>query len=251
MMNALGSPQRLLLLGGTSDIALAVATRFARIPPLDVVVAARPSVRRSDAVAHLEGLGCSAWALDFEARAPRTHVETVRLAAAEGDIDVAVVAFGVLGDPEGGWTDVEQALTLAETNYVGAISCGVALADLVRKQGHGVIVVLSSTAAERPRRSNFAYGSTKVGVDAFYTGLSDALRQYGGRVVVVRPGFVRSKMTAGLKVAPLSVRPEQVADAVVRAVADGTERIWVPRTMRFVMSGLRHLPRPLFRRLPL
>ena len=113
-----------------------------------------------------------------------------------------------------------------------------------------MIVALSSVAGERPRRSNFVYGSTKAGFDAFYTGLGEALRELGGRVLVVRPGFVKSKMTTGLDPAPLATTPEAVAEAVVHAVRDGKEQIWVPGTMRVVMSGLRHVPRAIFRRLP-
>ena len=70
------------------------------------------------------------------------------------------------------------------------------------RQGHGVVVALSCVAGERPRRSNFVYGSSKAGMDAFYTGLGEALRRHGGRVLVVRPGFVRSRMTEGLRRAP-------------------------------------------------
>jgi decaprenylphospho-beta-D-erythro-pentofuranosid-2-ulose 2-reductase len=189
--------------------------------------------------------------LDFDARAPLTHAGVVEAAAASRDVDVAVVAFGVLGDGDSAWTDVEAALAVAEVNYLAAVSCGVALAALVRRQGHGVIVALSSVAGERARRSNFVYGSSKAGMDAFYTGLGEALRDLGGRVLVVRPGFVRSRMTKGLDAAPLAVTPEQVADTVVEAVARGAEQAWVPGQMRWVMSGLRHLPRPVFRRLPI
>lgn len=251
MLDALGSPGRLLLLGGTSDIALATAERFAAQRPLDVVLAARPSSRRDAAVTRLEQAGCTVQPLDFDARDPRSHADVVREAAAGGDIDVALVAFGVLGDPERAWTDAEAALELAETNYVGAVTSGVALAEQVRRQGHGVLVALSSVAGERPRRSNFVYGSTKAGLDAFYTGLGEALREHGGRVLVVRPGFVRSRMTEGVEEAPLAVTPAEVADAIVSGVARGSEQVWVPTAMRAVMSGLRHLPRPVFRRLPI
>jgi decaprenylphospho-beta-D-erythro-pentofuranosid-2-ulose 2-reductase len=251
VINALGTPQRLLLLGGTSDIALAIAREYAADRPPTVVLAARPSLRRTQAAEDLRGLGCDVRELDFDARAPRTHADVVRAAADDGDIDVAVVAFGVLGDAERAWTDVDAALELVETNYVGAVSCGVALAEQIKRQGHGVVVAMSSVAGERPRRSNFVYGSTKAGLDAFYTGLGEALREHGGSVLVVRPGFVRSKMTDGIAAAPLSVTPQEVATAVVSGVRRGAEQIWVPTPMRAVMSGLRHLPRPVFRRLPI
>ncbi|TCJ00164.1 decaprenylphospho-beta-D-erythro-pentofuranosid-2-ulose 2-reductase [Aeromicrobium sp. IC_218] len=251
MIDALGRPQSLLLLGGTSDIALATAEAYAAAGPgLRVALAARPSADRDAAVTRLEAAGCTVRALDFDAREPDTHAAVVEAAAQDGDVDLAVVAFGLLGDQEQAWTDVAAARALAEVNYVGAVTVGVALGDLVRRQGHGVVVALSSVAGERPRRSNFVYGSTKAGMDAFYTGLGEALRPLGGRVVVVRPGFVRSKMTEGLDAAPLATTPEGVAEAIVKAVTGGSEQVWVPGAMRGVMSGLRHLPRGVFRRLP-
>jgi decaprenylphospho-beta-D-erythro-pentofuranosid-2-ulose 2-reductase len=100
-------------------------------------------------------------------------------------------------------------------------------------------------------RSNFVYGSTKAGLDGFFLGLGEALREYGVRVLVVRPGFVKSKMTTGLDEVPLSVTPDQVAEAVVDGINGKRELVWVPGPLRLVMSGLRHVPRRVFRRLPL
>jgi decaprenylphospho-beta-D-erythro-pentofuranosid-2-ulose 2-reductase len=252
MLNGLGMPQTLLLLGGTSDIALATAEQYvARSARPRVVLAARPSDRRDAAVRRLEGLGLTVEPLDFDARDTGSHAAVVERAAAGGDIDVAVVAFGLLGDEEQAWQDHASAVELAEVNYVGAVSVGVCLARQMRDQGHGAIVALSSVAGERVRRSNFAYGSTKAGMDGFYMGLGEALRDEGVQVLVVRPGFVRTKMTEGREAAPLSVTAEQVATAIVEGVADRRELIWVPKPMRAVMSGLRHVPRPVFRKLPL
>jgi decaprenylphospho-beta-D-erythro-pentofuranosid-2-ulose 2-reductase len=251
MLNALGEPQSLLLLGGTSDIALAVAEKYAEGGGLRVVLAARPGPRRTEAVTRLSGLGHVVEVLDFEAADTASHPALVEQAAAGGDLDVVVVAFGVLGDEEQAWQDHDTAVRLAETNYVGPVSVGTVLAQQVRRQGHGVIVFLSSVAGERVRRSNFAYGASKAGADGFYLGLGEALREHGGHVLVVRPGFVHTKMTEGRDPAPLAVTPEQVAEAVVAGVAARKELVWVPSALRVVMSGLRHVPRPLFRRLPL
>jgi decaprenylphospho-beta-D-erythro-pentofuranosid-2-ulose 2-reductase len=251
MINSLGRPQSLLLLGGTSDIALATARRYAGNGGLRVVLAARPTERRTAAASELAALGCAVSEVDLDARDPSTHASTIDKAFADGDIDVAVVAFGLLGDPERAWTDAEYALELAEVNYTAPVHLGVLLAERLRTQGHGAIVALSSVAGERVRRSNFVYGSTKAGFDGFFLGLGEALRPSGVRVLVVRPGFVRSKMTEGLDAAPLSVTPEQVAEAVVEGIANKRELIWVPGAMRVVMSGLRHVPRPVFRRLPI
>jgi decaprenylphospho-beta-D-erythro-pentofuranosid-2-ulose 2-reductase len=252
VIDATGRPRALLLLGGTSDIALAIAEGYAeRSPGLRVTLAARPTERRAAAARRLEAVGCAVREVDLEASSPQSQAAAVRAAASDADVDVAVVAYGLLGDNEQAWTDLDTGVRLAEVNYVGPVAAGIALGDLIKEQGHGVVVALSSVAGERPRRSNFVYGSTKAGFDAFYTGLGDALREHGGHVLVVRPGFVRSKMTAGLDPAPLATDPYAVAAAVLAAVDARRDQVWVPGVMRVVMSVLRHLPRPVFRRLPL
>jgi decaprenylphospho-beta-D-erythro-pentofuranosid-2-ulose 2-reductase len=250
-MNAVGAPQSLLLLGGTSDIALAIARSYRSQGNLRVVLAARPSERRGAAAAELTGLGCEVSEVDLDARDHGSHAATIEAAFAGGDIDVAVVAFGLLGDAEQAWQDPEQALELAEVNYAAPVHLGVLLANKLQEQAHGWIVALSSVAGERVRRSNFVYGSTKAGFDGFFLGLGEAVREHGVRVLVVRPGFVKSKMTSGVDEAPLAVTPEQVAEATIAAITAKRELIWVPNPMRFVMSGLRHVPRPIFRKLPI
>lgn len=251
MINALGAPQSLLLLGGTSDIALAIARDYLGRGTLRVVLAARPSERRAAAAVELTGLGATVTEVDLDARDHGSHAATIDAAFAGGDIDIAVLAFGMLGDAEAAWSDPELALELAEVNYAAPVHLGVLLANQLRAQSHGWIVALSSVAGERVRRSNFVYGSTKAGFDGFFLGLGEALKEHGVRVLVVRPGFVKSKMTAGVAEAPLAVTPEEVATATIAAITAKRELIWVPVPMRFVMSGLRHVPRPLFRKLPI
>lgn len=249
MIDAVGVPQHVVLFGGASEIALAIAERYAARGTARVTLLARPGATREAAAARLDRQGLDVAVVDFDALDVDSH--RAALAAVAGDIDLAVVAFGVLGDQEAAWQDLDAALEMVRVNYVAAVSVGVLLAERLRAQGHGVIAALSSVAGERVRRSNFVYGSTKAGMDGFYLGLGEALRDAGVRVLVVRPGFVHSKMTEGLDAAPLSVTPEQVADAVVEGVSAGREVIWVPKPMRPVMSVLRHVPRPVFRRLPL
>ena len=250
MINAVGVPQSLLLLGGTSDIAVALARRYARAG-LRVVLAARPTERRTAASVELRELGCSVTEVDLDARDHGSHAATIDAAFAGGDIDIALVAFGLLGDPEQAWTDADLALELVEVNYAAPVHLGVLLGQKMRAQSHGWIVAMSSVAGERVRRSNFVYGSTKAGLDGFYLGLGEALAEHGVRVLVVRPGFVKSKMTIGVDEAPLAVTPDQVAEAIAEAIDSKKALIWVPGAMRAVMSGLRHVPRPLFRKLPI
>jgi decaprenylphospho-beta-D-erythro-pentofuranosid-2-ulose 2-reductase len=251
MIDAVGNPRSVLLLGGTSEIGLAIVRRLAGGRPVRVVLAGRPSPRLDAAAAGLTGEGASVETVPFDALAPDTHVDAVAKAFAGGDVDVAVVAFGLLGDAEALWQDVDAAVELATVNYTAAVSVGVALAGRMRTQGHGSIVALSSVAGERVRRSNFVYGSSKAGMDGFYLGLGEALAADGVSVTVVRPGFVKTRMTAGMAAAPLSVTAEQVAEVTAAAVRNRRPLVWAPAPLRAVMSALRHVPRPLFRRLPL
>jgi decaprenylphospho-beta-D-erythro-pentofuranosid-2-ulose 2-reductase len=250
VIDALGSVGSLLLVGGTSDIAVATARRYLQERPLRVVVAARETPRRAAVADELRAAGATVEVVDFDADDPGSPKRMVAEAAAGGDIDVAVVAFGQLGVQAELAGDPEAVAALGRVNYVAPVVVGTVLANQMRHQGHGVIVAMSSVAGERPRASNFVYGSTKAGFDAFFSGLGDSLKGAGVDVLVVRPGFVRSKMTEGLQDAPLATTPEAVADAIVTGIRRGRHTVWVPGAMRWVMSGLRHTPRAIFRRLP-
>ena len=111
--------------------------------------------------------------------------------------------------------------------------------------------MLSSVAGERVRKANFVYGSSKAGLDGFAQGLGDALAGTGASVLVVRPGFVHSRMTHGMKSAPLATTPTAVAEATVRGLQHGRRTVWVPGTLRPLFAGFRHLPGAVWRRLPL
>ncbi|WP_370946082.1 decaprenylphospho-beta-D-erythro-pentofuranosid-2-ulose 2-reductase [Amycolatopsis sp. cg5] len=250
MIDAVGNPQSLLLLGGTSDIALAIAEKYLAERPLRVVLAARPSARLEAAAQRLKDKGAEVSTVDFDATDTASHPAVLDKAFGGGDIDITVVAFGLLGDPEEVWQDHAKAVELATVNYTAAVSVGVALAAKLKTQGHGKVIALSSVAGERVRRSNFVYGSTKAGFDGFYLGLGEALAPSGVQVTVVRPGHVKTKMTEGLKEAPLAQTAEQVAEIAVSATRAGKELVWAPGAFRLVMSVLRHVPRPIFRKLP-
>ncbi|MET9799430.1 decaprenylphospho-beta-D-erythro-pentofuranosid-2-ulose 2-reductase [Streptomyces sp. NPDC006368] len=250
MKDAFGIPQSLLVLGGTSEIALATARRLVARRTRTVHLAGRPSPALEAAAASLRDLGAQAGTVPFDALDTAAHEETLGKLFAEGDIDMVLLAFGVLGDQAHDEATPSAAVRVAQTNYTGAVSAGLTCGNALRAQGHGSLVVLSSVAAERARRANFVYGSSKAGLDAFAQGLGDALHGTGVHVMVVRPGFVRTRMTAGLPEAPLATTPEAVAHAIEQGLRRRTETVWVPGALRPVMSVLRHLPRPLFRRLP-
>ncbi|MEV8306967.1 decaprenylphospho-beta-D-erythro-pentofuranosid-2-ulose 2-reductase [Streptomyces flavidovirens] len=250
MKDAFGTPQSLLVLGGTSEIGLVTARRLIARRTRTVWLAGRPSPALETAAAGLRALGAEARTVAFDALDPVAHEEKLGKVFAEGDIDMVLLAFGVLGDQAHDEEQPLSAVRVAQTNYTGAVSAGLVCAKALQGQGHGSLVVLSSVAGERARRANFIYGSSKAGLDAFAQGLGDALHGSGVHVMVVRPGFVRSKMTTGLLEAPLATTPEAVAAAIETGLRRRSETVWVPGRMRFVMSALRHVPRPLFRRLP-
>jgi decaprenylphospho-beta-D-erythro-pentofuranosid-2-ulose 2-reductase len=251
MKDALGSVQSVLVLGGGSDIARATCEALVRRRHARVVLAARKPEDLSDTAGAIIAAGATAVdTVPFDATDFATHQDFVTSTFDRfGDFDVVLVAFGVLGDQATAEVDGAAAVEIVETNFTGVVSVTVPVAQRLEQQGHGALVLLSSVAGERARRSNFVYGSSKAGVDAFYQGLGDALEGRGVHVMIVRPGFVTTKMTEGLEPAPLSTTPEAVAQAIVQGLERGRETVWVPPTLRYVMSVLRHLPRPVFRRL--
>lgn len=253
VFDAVGNPQAILLLGGTSEIGLAICERYLRDSPARIMLAALPDdPGREAAVAQMRSAGAkSVEVIDFDAVATDTHPAVLDAAFAGGDIDVAIVAFGLLGDAEELWQNQRKAVQIAEINYTAAVSVGVLLGEKMRAQGSGRIIAMSSAAGERVRRSNFVYGSTKAGLDGFYLGLGEALREFGVRVLVIRPGQVRTRMSAHVKEAPMTVDKEYVAELAVTASAKGKELVWAPGAFRYVMMVLRHVPRPIFRKLPI
>lgn len=252
MRDALGSVQSVLVLGGRSEIGLATARTLVAERARTIILAARDPDQSAEVAGELREAGAVVETVAFDAQDTESHPGFVEdVFGRHADIDLVLVVFGVLGDQEQSERDASAAVSVAATNYLGAVSVLTPVAQRLREQGHGTIVVLSSVAAERPRKSNFVYGSSKAGIDAFAQGLGDSLAGTGVQVMVVRPGFVRTKMTTGLEPAPFATTPEAVAQAIVEGLRERPPTVWVPPVLRFVMSALRHLPRPIFRRLNL
>ena len=244
---------RLLLVGGSSEIGVAIARRLASDGPVRPYLMGRDRPRLEQAAATLERAGCTEIELDLvDACAVAAHEQAIARAFERGGgFDVVVLAVGVLGAQEGLDVDPEKAIEVMQVNFVG---CGSLLLQCLRRlrdQGRGTLVVLSSVAAERPRAGNATYGAAKAGLDSLAQGLADATASRGVRVLVVRPGFVKTRMTVGLPSAPFATTPEKVADATARALRGRAHTIWVPSALRYIFAVLRHVPRPLYRRLPL
>jgi decaprenylphospho-beta-D-erythro-pentofuranosid-2-ulose 2-reductase len=246
VLDALGRPGRILLLGGTSEIGLAIVAAMGVPPSTEILLAGRDEQRMTVAG---KGLPGQVRTLMFDATAIDTHPAFIEAAFSHGDVDLVISAAGVLIPQPVLDRDPAQAGLLAQTNFTGHVTTLLAAAERMRAQGHGIIVILSSVAAVRPRKANFVYGATKAGLDAFGRGLADALHGTGVRVVLVRPGFVTGRMTAGMPTAPLATTPGAVGTAVAKALANGDTTIWVPPSLRTLAAGLRLIPRPLWRQL--
>ncbi len=260
MKNALGRVDSVLVLGGRSDIGRAIAERLVRDGARRVVLAARDGSDGSDvgageeATAALKSAGAdSVAAVAFDAAHPETHEQFVRDAFGQlgGDADVVVDAFGVLGDQTRLEQDPLAAAGSVTANFTGHVSVGLHVARRLREQGHGTLVVLSSVAGVRVRKANYIYGSAKAGLDGFAQGLGDALAGSGAKVLVVRPGFVHTKMTEGMRPAPFAASAGDVANAVAAGLRQDRKIVWVPAMWRAVFGVMRVLPRPLWRRLPM
>jgi decaprenylphospho-beta-D-erythro-pentofuranosid-2-ulose 2-reductase len=247
------APTRVLLIGGNSEIGVATVRRLAAAGPVLACLLGRDRDRLESAAAVLRSAGVAPVTIELvDAGELDTHEQAVAGAFEGcGGFDVVVMAIGRLGAQSGLDADMSEAIDVMRVSFLGAGSLLLHCLRRLREQGRGTMIVLSSVAAERPRAANAIYGAAKAGLDALAQGLADATAGTGVRVLVVRPGFVTTKMTAGLKRAPMAVAPEDVADATVRALAGRAHTVWVPGRLRFVFAILRHLPRSLFRRLRL
>jgi decaprenylphospho-beta-D-erythro-pentofuranosid-2-ulose 2-reductase len=240
-----------VVLGGTSEIALAIVRELQGRASREVALLGRDSGALDRAAEDLLKAGCER-ALTFKLDAAETdrHEEVLGNAfAGLGGADIVVLAVGVLGERGGLPADHAGAVEVLQVNVVGAGSLLLDAARRLRDGGGGALVVLSSVAAERPRRGNVVYGASKAGLDALAQGLSDALCDAGVRILVVRPGFVHTRMTQGLDPAPLSTTPGVVARVVVDGLDRGARTVWAPPSLRWLMLIVRMLPRALFRRM--
>ncbi len=243
--------RRVLVLGGASEIALEIVAELQARAPREVALLGRDPAALEEAAEGLEKLGCvRVVRAELDALDTDSHERVLADAFAQlGGADVVIVAVGLLGERGAPDADVPAALRVLEVNALGAGSLLLRAAQRLREQRAGTLVVLSSVAALRPRPANVVYGASKAGLDALAQGLGMALAEDGVHVMVVRPGFVRTRMTRGLPEPPLAT----TAQAVARRVADGLDRgaatVWAPRSMRWVMLVIRALPRSVVRRM--
>lgn len=171
--------------------------------------------------------------------------------AALGGLDLAVMTVGELGDQRQAEVDIDTARRIIDANYTGIVSILTLLANRFEQQRHGMIVVLSSVAADRGRRANYVYGSAKAGLEHFLQGLRLRLIPANVGVLTVKPGLVDSRMTFGRMPTILVAGPSRVARAIIRAIDRKRRVIYVPWCWYWIMLAVRALPDGLLRRIPL
>jgi decaprenylphospho-beta-D-erythro-pentofuranosid-2-ulose 2-reductase len=243
--------RRVIALGGYSEIALATVRELQIRSPRDVVLVGRDPGALTRAAEDVRLAGSPrVVTLELDALNTERHAEVIAAAFdAVGGGDIVILAVGVLGERGGLPADLSGTVGVLLTNVVAAGSLLLHAARRLRDGGGGALVVLSSVAAQRPRRANVVYGASKAGLDALAQGLGDALYEQGVHVLVVRPGFVHTRMTRGLPPAPLSTTPEAVARVIVGGLDRRVPTVWAPPALRWLMILVRMLPRSLFRRI--
>jgi short-subunit dehydrogenase len=168
---------------------------------------------------------------------------------AVGGLDTLVVTAGEFAIQGALERDAERLRRLLDVNFTAtAMLCQLA-AERFSERGGGTICAFSSVAGDRARRSNYLYGASKAGLSTFLDGLGLAYGDRNVRVICVRPGFVKTGMTAGLPVPPFAGEPEAVARVVLRALERGTPVVYAPPIWRWIMLAIRLLPRAVMRRI--
>jgi decaprenylphospho-beta-D-erythro-pentofuranosid-2-ulose 2-reductase len=246
--------RRVLLIGGTSEIGLAILSALKLPAGTEVILAGRDTQRLESAGKTLRSeLRVSV--ARYDGADVASHQAFADDVCAAGVPDLVIAAAGVLIPQSVVASDVPQAAAMVTTNFTGHVTTLLALAGPMRARGSGTIVVLSSVAAIRPRKFNSVYGAAKAGLDAFARGLADELHGTGVSVLLVRPGFVTGRMTEGMDPAPMATTPAGVGAAVAAALDPVTLRakrsgvVWVPAPLVGLATAMRLIPRPIWRKL--
>lgn len=245
------SQKTVLVVGGTSDIGHAAALCYAQAGWHVLLAARNPEAARRNADDIATRTGASATVHELDILDTDRHPAFVDALPLLPDTVVCVV--GELGDQTRAQTDRVHAISLMRTNFEGpALLLGL-FAERFQARGSGALVGVSSVAGDRGRGSNYLYGAAKAGFSAFLSGLRNRLAPGGVRVVTVKPGFVRTQMTAGMKLPPiLTAEPEEVGRAIFRAAEGGHgDVIYVRRVWRLVMAVIVAIPERVFMRLRL
>ncbi len=250
MENNFGQPQSVIVLGGSSDIARALTKRLCAARAHTVVLCGRNQPLLDESAEEAKDYGASTVdtvLFDAEEVSDAARVVSEAFEKAGGEVDLVVVAVGLLGDQFAQENDAAAAASVALVNFAWPVA---ALAEVRRRlvaQGRGRILVMSSVASIRVRRNAYLYGGAKAGLDRLCDGLADSLEGTGVRLQLLRPGVVRTRMTTDQAPVPFTTGPDEVAGYVMKGLETNDRVIWSPPIMRYAFAMLRHLPKPIWR----
>lgn len=254
MKNGVGVAQNIVLFGGTSEIGQAILRRVVKPGVARVVLVSRNIDQAELSTASLADRfpEVDFHHIRFDASDAASMAAVVQAVTDEiGDIDVAIVSQGLLNEGANYYDNPAGLIEMANVNFTATMTLLYSLSAQLKSQGYGKIVLLSSVAGERVRKGNPAYGATKAGIDGFALALDHELVGTGASILVVRPGFVSTKMTAGMKKAPFSTDADSVALVVEKGIATDKKVVWAPGLLHWMFLILKNLPLPVWRRLPL
>ncbi|GGA67031.1 short-chain dehydrogenase [Edaphobacter acidisoli] len=246
------TPRKILVLGATSGIAEATCRIWAA-QGASFFLVARNAEKLAAVAADLKTRGAS-FVDTAIADLDDTDKHPALLAHAINSLtgmDVAYLAHGILGDQTHAEQDFNTAAQIIHTNFMAPVSLVTWLANFCVQRRSGTIAVLSSVAGDRGRKSNYVYGSSKAGLSAFLDGLRNRVDREGVKVVTIKPGPVRTAMTAGMPKSEKFADVDAVAEAIVKAVAKGKDTVYVPFQWRGIMFVVRHIPERVFKKLNL
>ena len=239
-----------LILGASSDIAIAMARKFAANKHNIQLAARKPmdlKPLQSDIAIRYQ-VSCEVYG--FDALAFSTHPSFFESLNPKPDISICV--FGVMEDEDAAFENFEITHRMIDTNFTGAVSILNQIAQYYSGQKKGIIVGISSVAGERGRQSKLIYGSTKAAFSAYLSGLRNKLFKDGVHVLSVKPGFVNTRMTENLKLPkPLTAEPAEVANAVYAAVQKKKNTIYVKWMWRWIMLAIKNIPEFQFKKMNL
>jgi short-subunit dehydrogenase len=239
-----------LILGAASDMGLAIAHAFAQEKAQVTLAARGPARLETDAIDLRVRYGAQVTLTDFDVLRSDRHAAFLDGLPRLPDIVICVV--GLLGEQKTAENDAAQAELILQTNFNAPALLLDAVAARMEVRGSGAIIGIGSVAGDRGRASNYVYGSAKAGFAAFLSGLRNRLAKKGVRVITVKPGFVRTKMTAGMKLpGPITANPAEVGAAVVNAYLKKRDVIYVRPVWWVIMTIIRLIPEAIFKRLSL
>lgn len=230
------------IFGATSTIAEHVGRIFAA-QGASLLLVARDERRLAALRDSLMTLGATAVTVEV-ADLQSTDVAALTMSVLQGaqPLKCAVLAFGVLGTIEQHEAEPASAAALVEINTAATVACALEVAKILERQRSGTLCILGSVAGDRGRRSNYVYGASKAALAVFCDGLRSRLRRSGVNVLLVKPGPVKSAMTAGMRGYGRFAEPATVARDIVSAINRGAGLIYTPRMWRPLSWAIRLVP---------